>query len=557
MVRSLWSRCAVAILTLLFLTIPAFVTLAVPPSSTSAESLTPAAPVLYDDFIHDTSLNASMWQINGPVGMQFGPDEVGTSIITLAPTFSSRGMMIDQINESQEVGTIQSIENFTPPFTATATVEGTVSNGHTFGFAISSADADTGVVIYGNLNPQNCSHLGDCGNPDTCGIPFNSTIGKNQCFYGIDGKVGSNGGHWTHTAKLYLTPSVNVVYTLQISVDASGNAQYAVSQGGQVLGVNTTQVGTGPFWIILEQGEGTPVELPGPNQAYWLSVSLTPTTTTFSTKSSISTASTSPGPTTPGIPILDWLIIIVVVILFLIILLWRRRPSLTIKAQDTRTLSPVIEAGVSADGPEKLKAYTNKDGRITFKSVKKGDYSIRAEAKGYIPSSPVKIEVKKATEYTVKLDRFAIVQVGAGSSVPPGGHDREVIGPSESEQGPQDSGSVAQIPSPQPQQTHAAVTRSVQQGSAPAPEQPVHAPSPTGQLEEDETEGFGGGRMGEIIKKFQEKGAISPETALTAQELGLSRLFVRIMNRRKGRTRIFVEINGRYYLNQKALQEMK
>jgi len=70
-------------------------------------------------------------------------------------------------------------------------------------------------------------------------------------------------------------------------------------------------------------------------------------------------------------------------------------------------------------------------------------------------------------------------------------------------------------------------------------------------------EGFGGGRIGEIIKMFQAKGAISPETALTAQELGLSRLFVRIMKRRKGRTRIFVEINGRYYLNQTALQEMK
>jgi len=70
-------------------------------------------------------------------------------------------------------------------------------------------------------------------------------------------------------------------------------------------------------------------------------------------------------------------------------------------------------------------------------------------------------------------------------------------------------------------------------------------------------EGFVGGRIGEIIKTFQEKGAISPETALTAQELGLSRIFVRIMKRRRGRTRVFVEINGKYYLDQKALQEMK
>ena len=65
-----------------------------------------------------------------------------------------------------------------------------------------------------------------------------------------------------------------------------------------------------------------------------------------------------------------------------------------------------------------------------------------------------------------------------------------------------------------------------------------------------------GGRIGEIIRTFQAKGAISPETALTADELGLSRIFVRIMKRRRGRTRIFVEINGRYYLDQKALKEM-
>jgi hypothetical protein len=53
------------------------------------------------------------------------------------------------------------------------------------------------------------------------------------------------------------------------------------------------------------------------------------------------------------------------------------------------------------------------------------------------------------------------------------------------------------------------------------------------------------------------KGAVSPETALTAQELGLSRLFVRIMKRRQGRTRIFMEINGKYYLDEKALRGMK
>jgi hypothetical protein len=82
----------------------------------------------------------------------------------------------------------------------------------------------------------------------------------------------------------------------------------------------------------------------------------------------------------------------------------------------------------------------------------------------------------------------------------------------------------------------------------PPPSQPV-------QQEPPEFEGWGGHRIREIIRTFQQKGAISPETALTAKELGLSRMFVRIMERRKGKTRVFIEINGRYYLNQDALRE--
>jgi hypothetical protein len=345
---------------------------------------------------------------------------------------------------------------------------------------------------------------------------------------------------------------LNVVYTLQISVDASGNAWYAVSQGGQVLGAGTQQVGTGPFWLILYQGEGSPVESPGPNQAYWLSVSVTPTATTFST------TSTSPISATSGIPIIVWLIIIVVVvILFLIILLWYRRRNLTIRVQDARTLSPVVEAVASADGPEKLRGYTDNKGKVTFKGVKKGDYSIKAEAKGYVTSSPVKVEVKKTTEYLVKLERItSSAPAGAGSNAPPGGPGSEVVGPSEGKPNLQDSSLIAQTPSPQAREPQATVTRPIERSSAPATPQHVLASSPSDEKGEEEMEGFGGGRIGEIIKTFKAKGAISPETALTAEELGLSRLFVRIMKRRRGRTRIFVEVNGRYYLDQKALKEM-
>ncbi len=356
---------------------------------------TSTSSLLYDDFTHDTSLNAGLWQINGPVGTAYGPNDVGVSIVTLEPVFSSLGMMINQVNASQEVGTIQSIENFTPPFTANAVVKGTISNGHTWGFALTNANASYGVVVYGNLNSTNCSNLGNCGDPSTCGNSVNSNIPAGQCYYGIDAKAANGTGQWTRVAKLYLTPNVNVDYSIQISVNASGNAQYSVSQGGQLLGESNAQIGTGPFYVILEQGEGAPVAKPGPNEAYWMSVSLSPQATLISTTSKL------PSTTPSGISTTDWInivIIVVVILLLLFFFLWSGRRDLKITVIDSQAPSPVPEASVLADGPENLKGYTEKNGRITFKGVKKGDYTIKASAAGYNPSVPVTIEVKKTTD---------------------------------------------------------------------------------------------------------------------------------------------------------------
>ena len=537
---------AAAVLTLLVLTASPFVALFVL-SSAGAASAAPATPLLSDNFTQDTSLNASLWQINGPVGTAFGSVDVGSSLVALAPAFSSAGMEVAQINGSYEAGTIQSLESFTPPFTATAVVEGTVSNGHTFGFALTTANASSGVLIYGNLNSTNCSHEGDCGDPTVCGTSANAGVPSGQCYYGIDAKAALGTGNWTKSAKLYLTPSVNVTYSVQISVDASGTAQYSVSQGGQVLGAYSSNIGTGPFYVIMEQAEGAVVVHPGPNQAYWKSVTLTAGATSISTTSM--SVSTSPTSTESGISWFDWLFVAIVVILFLILLLWySNRRDLVTTAEDSQTLTPIPEAMVSTEGPEKLSGYTDKDGKITFKGVKKGDYTVLVVAKGYDPSLPVKITVKKKTKLTVKLDRtLPGAQVTTGGFVPP-------AGPS--------PGAAAVKPAPVPQPSPPT------QPPAPVIERPVErAPSPTAappqpaapreQREPEEPDSFGGGRISEIIRTFQAKGAISPETALTAEELGLSRLFVRIMKRRQGRTRVFVEINGRYYLNQEALKEMK
>jgi hypothetical protein len=61
----------------------------------------------------------------------------------------------------------------------------------------------------------------------------------------------------------------------------------------------------------------------------------------------------------------------------------------------------------------------------------------------------------------------------------------------------------------------------------------------------------------EIIEKFRQKGAISPDKAMTTEELGLPPGFQDAMKRRLGRSGIFVEVNGKYYLNEERLKEIE
>jgi hypothetical protein len=60
-----------------------------------------------------------------------------------------------------------------------------------------------------------------------------------------------------------------------------------------------------------------------------------------------------------------------------------------------------------------------------------------------------------------------------------------------------------------------------------------------------------------MIEKFRQKGALSPEKAMTAEELGLPDDFKERMKRRLGQLGVFVEVNGRYYLSEERLKEVR
>jgi hypothetical protein len=59
----------------------------------------------------------------------------------------------------------------------------------------------------------------------------------------------------------------------------------------------------------------------------------------------------------------------------------------------------------------------------------------------------------------------------------------------------------------------------------------------------------------EIVEKFRQKGALSPEKAMTAQELDLPPRFETAMKRRLGRSGVFIEVNRKYYLSEERLKQ--
>jgi hypothetical protein len=64
-------------------------------------------------------------------------------------------------------------------------------------------------------------------------------------------------------------------------------------------------------------------------------------------------------------------------------------------------------------------------------------------------------------------------------------------------------------------------------------------------------------RLSELIAKFKEKGALGPEKTMAPEKLGLQPRLKEGMQRRLGRTGIFVEVNGKYYLSERQLKEVQ
>jgi hypothetical protein len=64
-------------------------------------------------------------------------------------------------------------------------------------------------------------------------------------------------------------------------------------------------------------------------------------------------------------------------------------------------------------------------------------------------------------------------------------------------------------------------------------------------------------RLQEVIAIFGEKGATSPERAMTAQELGLPPRFEEVMKWHLVRRGLFVKVGGKYYMDEARLQKLE
>jgi hypothetical protein len=208
---------------------------------------------LSDQFTNDNSLNTSLWTTSSSLLSSLAAD-FSSTLITPTLSFSTAGMSFAGVNSDYEIGGVQSLASFQPPFTLTTTVTADQAHGNSYELFLVSAGVAQYIFVPGNANPANGSFVGIWVNYNNSGLGFTS--------------LGT---------QLYSDPSTNVANTFQIYIEETGVAAVALyAASGVELGVKTNmQVGTGPFFVILGQREGEP-SVEGANVATWENVSVVP-----------------------------------------------------------------------------------------------------------------------------------------------------------------------------------------------------------------------------------------------------------------------------------------
>ena len=207
-----------------------------------------------DNFTNDTTLNKSLWVINGnalsnaETNFPVSPVNRKDSVITPNLTFSSTsGMGMSGVDTCFEATGIQSTSSYSHSFTAEASVYATEAHANAFAFGITNLNATKGIAIFGNVNSTN------------------------QGYYGL--QIASpeyNGSGWNWQPKPLLpNPAMDQNYVLSITMDLEGYATVGVGINGVFGPSFTMYIGSASYYLFLGQYEGYPNNGLGPNQAYW------------------------------------------------------------------------------------------------------------------------------------------------------------------------------------------------------------------------------------------------------------------------------------------------
>jgi hypothetical protein len=113
------------------------------------------------------------------------------------------------------------------------------------------------LAIFGNINSANCGYYGIWKNAVNDGI-----CALNADLLYRNGTAGA----------------VGVPYIIQVSVDATGNLTVSLINNGVTLAQRAGSGFTGPFYLVLGQGEGAPCTGQSQNVSVWQYVNVTPTT---------------------------------------------------------------------------------------------------------------------------------------------------------------------------------------------------------------------------------------------------------------------------------------
>ncbi len=192
-----------------------------------------------DTFTTDTALS-SCWQTGTPVISSF-ESKIGAT--NAAPQLSfGNGMEMSGAAGVNQFSAIQSATAYSAPFTFSVTAlqlgaggDEPFSYGSGLGIYLVNSSLSQAFSVEANFNPD---------------------AGSNYGIWANNGLTADGTGK-----KVYASPSASNPYEITMSVDGSGNATVSVTipfQSGTGVQYTIGNVGTGPFYLMLGQDEGTP-----------------------------------------------------------------------------------------------------------------------------------------------------------------------------------------------------------------------------------------------------------------------------------------------------------